>query len=219
MSFYAEKGGDFEICPPGMHLARCYRLVDIGTQQSEYMGTTKFLHKITLAWEVHGTDDAGQPIRMLDGRPFGIFKNYTLSWSEKANLRLDLQSWRGKPFNQEEMQKFDLKNILGVWCMLNVIEHVGKNGNTYANIAGISPVPGMIKAAGFPQPVNPVQLFSLQNPDMVMFETFSNNLKAKIESSPEWKKLHAPKSAQKPLPGKVADDSFDPDFDDEEIPF
>lgn len=217
MSFFAEKGADFEICPSGMHLARCYRLVDIGTQQSEYMGTQKFLHKITLAWEVHGTDDAGQPIRMLDGRPFGIFKNYTLSWSEKANLRLDLQSWRGKPFNQEEMQKFDLKNILGVWCMLNVIEHVGKNGNTYANIAGISPVPGMIKAAGFPTPVNPVQLFSLQNPDMVMFETFSNNLKAKIESSPEWKKLHAPK--EKPLPRKAVDDFSDPEFDDEEIPF
>ena len=216
MSFYAEKGGDFEICPSGMHLARCYRLVDIGTQQSEYMGATKFLHKITLAWEVHGIDDAGMPIKMLDGRPFGIFKNYTLSWSEKANLRLDLQSWRGKPFNQEEMQKFDLKNILGVWCMLNVIEHVGKNGNTYANIAGISPVPGMIKAAGFPQPVNPVQLFSLQNPDMVMFESFSNNLKAKIESSPEWKKLHAPKPSAPML--RAAPES-DPEFDDEEIPF
>jgi hypothetical protein len=53
---------------------------------------------------------------MRDGRPFAMFKNYTLSWSEKANLRLDLQSWRGKPFTQEEMRRFDLETILGAWC-------------------------------------------------------------------------------------------------------
>jgi len=35
MSFYVEnKGGDFESTPPGMHLARCYRIVDLGTQKS-----------------------------------------------------------------------------------------------------------------------------------------------------------------------------------------
>ena len=39
MSFYVEdKGGNFERCPSGMHLARCYRIIDLGTQKSEYMG-------------------------------------------------------------------------------------------------------------------------------------------------------------------------------------
>ena len=112
MSFIVEdKGGNFERCPSGMHLARCYRIVDLGTQKSEYMGQVKYLHKIMLGWEIHGTDDNGKPLNIMDGRPFAIFKNYTLSWSEKANLRLDLQSWRGKAFTQEEMRKFDLKNI------------------------------------------------------------------------------------------------------------
>lgn len=188
MSFYVEdKGGDFERCPPGMHLARCYRIIDLGTQKSEYMGQTKYLHKVMLGWEIHGTDDAGNPLLMKDKRPFAIFKNYTLSWSEKANLRLDLQSWRGRPFTQEEMRKFDLKNVLGAWCMLNVIERE-KEGKTYTNINGVTPVPAIIKQNGLPEIVNKTELFNLQEPDMTMFETFSDNLKNKIKASPEWQK-------------------------------
>jgi hypothetical protein len=193
MSFIVEdNGGNFERCPAGMHLARCYRIVDLGTQQSEYMGQVKFLHKIMLAWEIHGQDEAGKAILMKDSRPFSIFKNYTLSWSEKANLRLDLQSWRGKPFSPEEMRRFDLKNVLGAWCMLNIIEREGKNGSTYSNVNGITPVPQMIKSAGLPQAVNPNELFVLSEPNMVMFEKFTDGLKKKIESSPEWQKLMAP---------------------------
>lgn len=218
MSFYVEdKGGNFERCPPGMHLARCYRIIDLGTQKSEYMGQTKYLHKIMLGWEIHGTDDAGQPLKMKDGRPFAIFKNYTLSWSEKANLRLDLQSWRGKPFTQEEMQRFDLKNVLGAWCMLNIIERPGKNDNKmYTNVDGVTPVPSIIKQNGMPEGINKNELFNLTEPDMTMFETFSDNLKAKIKSSPEWQKLErsmaAPGTPAAPAPAGVEDDLDDIPF-------
>lgn len=208
MSFYVEdKGNNFERCPSGMHLARCYRIVDLGTQKSEYMGQTKYLHKVMICWEIHGTTDAGQPLKMTDGRPFAIFKNYTLSWSEKANLRLDLQSWRGRPFSQEEMRRFDLKNILGAWCMLNVIEREGQNGKIYANVNGVTPVPAMIKQNGLPQAVNANEMFNLQQPDMALFETFSANLKAKIESSPEWQKLkNTPENPQEFVGDSVSDD-------------
>ena len=216
MSFYVEdKGGNFERCPSGMHLARCYRIIDLGTQKAEYMGQTKYLHKVMLGWEIHGTDDSGKPLLMQDKRPFAIFKNYTLSWSEKANLRLDLQSWRGKPFTQEEMRRFDLKNILGAWCMLNVIEREGQNGKTYANINGVTPVPAIIKQNGLPQGVNKTEMFNLQEPDMVLFETFSDNLKAKITSSPEWQKMQgkaAPAPATGAAPAAPAMDDMDIDI-------
>jgi len=217
MSFYVEdKGGNFERCPSGMHLARCYRIVDLGTQKSEYMGQVKYLHKIMLGWEIHGMNEDGSPIKMQDGRPFGIFKNYTLSWSEKANLRLDLQSWRGKPFTQEEMRKFDLKNVLGAWCMLNIIERPGKtDGKMYTNVDGVTPVPAMIKQNGLPQAVNKNELFKIDEPDMEMFNGFSDNLKAKISSSPEWQKKqgNTPAPAPQAAPAKPA---FD---EDDDIPF
>ena len=217
MAFYAEdSGGSFERCPQGMHLARCYRIIDLGTQKTEYMGQTKYLHKIMIGWEIHGAKDDGSPLKMSDGRPFAIFKNYTLSWSEKANLRLDLQSWRGKTFTQEEMRRFDLTNVLGAWCMLNIIERPAKTGNKiYSNVDGVTPVPALIKQNGLPTAVNKNEMFNLNEPDMVLFETFSDNLKAKIQSSPEWQKLQgkAPASTSQPQGGSSFDDT------DDDIPF
>jgi hypothetical protein len=219
MSFYVEdKGGNFERCPAGMHLARCYRIVDLGTQKSEYMGQVKYLHKIMLGWEIHGMADDGSVIKMSDGRPFGIFKNYTLSWAEKANLRLDLQSWRGKPFSQEEMRKFDLKTVLGAWCMLNVIERPGKDNKTYTNVDGVTPVPAMIKQNGLPAVVNKNELFKIDEPDMEMFNAFSDHLKAKISASPEWQKKNGTEPAKASQnQGASAKPSFDEE--DSDIPF
>lgn len=211
-----DNGGNFEKCPSGMHLARCYRIIDLGTQKSEYMGQTKYLRKVMLGWEIHGMHDDGTPIKMQDGRPFSIFKNYTMSWSEKANLRLDLQSWRGRPFTQEEMRKFDLKNVLGAFCMVNVIERPSKDGGRmYTNVDGITPVPAMIKQNGVPAAVNKNELFSISEPDMEMFNGFSDNLKAKISASPEWEKLSKPKAAA-PAAAAPAAPSFS---EDDDIPF
>ena len=213
MAFYAEdSGGSFERCPPGMHLARCYRIIDLGTQKSEYMGQVKYLHKIMIGWEIHGNRDDGSPLKMNDGRPFAIFKNYTLSWSEKANLRLDLQSWRGKPFSQEELRRFDLTNVLGAWCMLNIIERPGQNGKTYSNVDGVTPVPAMIKQNGLPQAVNKNEMFNLSEPDWAMFETFTDNLKQKIIASPEFAKA----KGSAPAPA-TASTGYDDGTDD--IPF
>ena len=168
-----------------------------------------------LGWEIHGTDDSGKPLLMQDKRPFGIFKNYNLSWSEKANLRLDLQSWRGRPFTQEEMRKFDLKNVLGAFCMLNIIE-TNKDDKTYTNVNGVTPVPAIIKQSGMPEGVNKLELFNLQEPDMAMFETFSDNLKNKIKSSPEWQKTQ---SSQEPEPAGRPASTPALDAMDEDIPF
>jgi len=212
MSLYAENaGGDFERCPIGNHLGRCYRIIDLGTQKTEYMGTPKFSHKVMLGWELFCTDDNGQQVRMRDGRLFAIFKNYTLSWSEKANLRLDLQSWRGKPFSPEEMKRFDLKNVLGVYGMINVIERQGQNGKTYANVSSLTPVPSVVRQNGLPTAVNKLEFFNISEPNMDLFNSFSENLKTKISSSPEWQKRSVQAQPQNDY-SAFADT-------DEEIPF
>jgi len=187
MSFYVESNQErnFKNVPAGSHLGRCYRIVDLGSQRSEYMGEVKVQRKITVYWELFGEDDSGEPLLTDDGKPMAIWKNYTLSWSENSNLRKDLQSWRNKPWTDAEARRFDLKTILGAYCMLNVI-HRESGGKTYANVATISPVPSLIKQAGLPKPVNPNHLFMITEPDMALFETFGQGLKEKITSSPEW---------------------------------
>jgi hypothetical protein len=198
MSFIVESSGDdFVPVPAGSHLGRCYRIIDLGTQKTEYMGETKFLRKVMFAWELHGEDEAGKPLVTADGKPMAIFKNYTLSLNEKANLRLDLQAWRGKPFTDEEGRRFDISAVLGHWCMLNVIHRPGKEGKVFANVSGISPVPALVKKAGLPEGINTMQMFRLADPDKEMFETFSKGLKAKIEASPEWRAFSAEKAPAK----------------------
>ena len=207
-------GGTFTPVPPGMYLARCYRIVDLGTQKSEYLGQIKNLPKVMLQFEVHGEDDAGKPLVTAKGEPMSISKNFTLSLAEKATLRKDLQTWRGKEFTADELRGFQIDNVLGAWAMIAITKAVGNNGKEYTNIANINSVPKAMKA-NLPEGHNKCAAFYIENPDMDMFETFSDNLRAKIELSPEWQ---ARKGDQ---PTKAASASKGSGFDDmdDDIPF
>jgi hypothetical protein len=72
-----------------------------------------------------------------NGETLTISKFYTLSLHEKSNLGTDLASWRGRPFTETEKRGFDITNLLGVSCYLNVME--GKNGRP--RVATIMPLP------------------------------------------------------------------------------
>ena len=203
-------GGTFTPVPPGMYLARCYRIVDLGTQKSEYQGKINTLPKVMLQFEVHGEDDAGKPLVTAKGEPMSISKNFTLSLAEKATLRKDLQTWRGKEFTPEELRGFQIDNVLGAWAMIAITKAMGNNGKEYTNTANINSVPKAMKA-NLPEGHNKCAAFYIEDPDMDLFETFSDNLRAKIEQSPEWQD----RSGKKPQ--SSAKSGFD-DMDDD-IPF
>lgn len=135
----AGSGTKFEPCPKGLHQAVCCDVVDMGVLEVTYAGKTKKQHKVRVVWQVDEARD--------DGKPFIVQKRYTLSLHEKAALRADLENWRGKPFSDAELAGFDLENLIGANCQLNVI-HAVKNTDTYANVAGIVPLgKGMQKIA------------------------------------------------------------------------
>lgn len=130
-------GGEFTPAPEGVHQAVCVDVVDLGVIETTYAGSTKQQHKIRVMWEINE--------QMSDGRPFIIGRRYTLSLGEKASLRKDLQSWRGRPFTQAELMGFDVETVLGANCMVNVI-HDTKDGKTWANVSAIMPLAkGMTK--------------------------------------------------------------------------
>ena len=51
-----------------------------------------------------------------------------------------MQAWRGQPFSANELQGFNLLNILNKPCQLQIIKEE-KNGNTYNNISSIMALP------------------------------------------------------------------------------
>jgi hypothetical protein len=188
MSLIAKAGtsSSFKPVPPGMHLGRLYRIIDLGTQKTEHLGKVKSSHKVMLQWEVHSEDDAGVPTVTDDGKPLSVAKNYTLTLDERGTLRKDLQTWRGRDFSEEELHGFDIKAVLGQWAMLSVVKAMGNNGKEYTNVAGVMSVPKSVRAAGLPDPHNEPKMFVIETADMEMFERFSESVKAKISSSPEW---------------------------------
>jgi len=204
----AEEGSSFIPVPPGMHLARCYRIVDLGTQESTYMGNVKHVPRVLFQFEVHSEDSQGQPLVTSNGEPMTVSKTFTLSLAEKATLRRDLETWRGKPFSKEELRGFELKNVLGQWGMITVAENES-NGKTYTNIANINPVPVTIKKNGLPEGKNDLKLFSIEDADMSLFETFSDYLKERIRKSPEWDRLHGGPSVSNSAPSANFDDMAD----------
>lgn len=201
---------NFEMTPAGAQVARCYRVIDLGTQTTEWQGQQKKAHKVMLSWELLGDD------RMADGRPFSISKRYTVSTHEKSNMRKDFESWRGRPFTPAEEATFEISNVVGAYCLLNVTHNAGGDGNVYANVASIMPVP-----KGLPRPaaVNPNQVFDIDNPDMAMFDGFSEKLRATITNAEEWGRKKAPEKTA----GELADDIPWRDSvetaDDDDIPF
>jgi hypothetical protein len=202
----ASGGGTFKPVPPGTHLARCYRIVDLGTQKTEWQGQIKHLPKVMLQFEVHSEDDEGKPLRTDKGEPMSISKNFTLSLAEKATLRKDLASWRGRDFTPDELKGFELKNVLGAWAMLSITKSTGKDGNEYTNIVSISGVPKQMKA-NLPEGHNKPAMFLISAPDMELFDTFSDSLKAKITSTPEWQSRGASKEPSRDDPfGDMTDD-------------
>ena len=201
----------FKPVPSGMHLARCYRIVDMGTQITTWKGVSKEQAKVMLQFEVHSEDADGKPIVTDKGEPMSISKNFTASLADKAVLRQELENWRSRAFTPDELNGFQLKNVLGVWAMLSVVKEQGNDGNEYTNISSINPVSSQIKKAGLPEGHNELKIFDLENPDMALFETFGNKIKEKIQSTPEWSKKILPTPKQAP--------SFGFDDIDSDIPF
>jgi hypothetical protein len=135
----AGESKNFTPAPVGVHQGVCVDVQDLGMIEVTFAGETKRQHKINVAWQIDELRD--------DGKPYLVFKRYTLSLHEKANLRKDLESWRGRAFTRDEEMGFDVESVIGANCLLNV-QHTERQGKTYANIVAIMPLAkGMPKIA------------------------------------------------------------------------
>ena len=174
-----DKGGSFELCPPGNHLARCYSMVEIGTVFDETFNVSR--HLVRISWELPNEQKVFDQNK--GPQPFSIHKEYTLSMNEKANLRHDLESWRGKGFTEEEGKAFDITKLLGVACMLNVIHKQNKKGNQIAVIGSISPIP---KGMECPPQVNASFMLSYADWDSSKFNSLPDWLKKRMEETAQF---------------------------------
>lgn len=192
-----ESGSDFQKVPEGIHQAICIGMFDIGTKHDEKW--KKDIHKVIIMWELP------QERITIEGKdkPMAISKKYTLSLSEKSNLRKDLQAWRGKAFTAEQLAAFDVFKVLGVGCQLQVI-HSDYEGKTYANVAAIMALP---KGTVIGKPENPIRRFSFEEYDhsMHLDDEIPEWIRKQIEESDEYKRGAAPADADLEVPEEHTD--------------
>lgn len=194
------EGAERILIPAGTHVARCYGIIDLGTQYSERFGN--WGRKVQVQFELPNE-------LMDDGRPLAISKKYTLSLNDKANLRKDLESWLGRGITeQEEKNGFALGSMLGAPCLLSII-HAESNSKTYANIAGVMSVP---KGTNVPEQSNPMVSYDVENGKDAVFEKLPEWIRKTIDESREFKG----ETETEPTEGQLADTSVP--FDIPEAP-
>lgn len=202
----ASDGSSFEQAPAGTHIARCYQVIDLGTQHNAMYDNFRrqtFVN-FELPNEIRKYRDDNDVEQEL---PFTIGKFYTASLNEKANLRKDLESWRGRPFTEDELDGFDPENILGVPAMINVSH----------NKAGKAQITAVIKppaGTNVPAAVHDPLFFMLDDYSEAMFNKIPGGFQKIIKKSPEWKAINEPPTQGALQPG----DEIPGDFVDDELP-
>jgi hypothetical protein len=115
--------------PEGLHTACCCDVVNLGIVAGAYGAK----HKVRIVWQLDAIDEE-------HGRRFDVARVYTLSLHERAALRKDLESWRGKKFTEAELEGgFDLEKLLGVNAQVQVTHDLSDDGATYANVTTVVP--------------------------------------------------------------------------------
>ena len=192
----SDSGTTYEQLEEGLHPAVSVLIAGVGTQRTPFKnedGTDKVQKKMVIQWETK------------DGL---IAKEYTVSLNEKANLRKDLESWRGKKFSPTELEGFDMTNLLGIQCTLQIMH----NDNGYAKVNTVLPKTQEFKKT------KPTNIYDINEHDQEAFEALPAWIKAKIEQSFEWQK-----KANKQAVEVFEDGSPLPENDEEinlsEIPF
>lgn len=135
MAIIATAGSDsasFTPAPEGVHQAVCVDVIDKGMVETKgFNGAPpKKKHMVSIAWQIDELRD--------DGKRFLVYRRYTLSLNEKASLRKDLESWRGRKFTRDEEMGFDVETVIGANCMLN-IQHNQSGDKVYANVVSVMP--------------------------------------------------------------------------------
>lgn len=173
---------DFTPPPAGNHLAACYRVIDLGTQQSEYLGETKHQRKVLISWEL-----CDEFMETDEGpKPFTVHQRYTWSMHEKATLRHHLESWRGQALKDSDFGEggFEIQNIIGKPCLVSVV-HREAGGKTYANVSSVSKLP---KGMQPQRPTNETVYLWLENGEFnrEVYNSLPDGLKETISKSPEY---------------------------------
>ena len=204
MEFKDSGGGDYQQAPVDTHIARCIAVIDLGTQYNEKY--QNYRRQVFIQWELPNAVYTYKDENDVEQENiFVIGKFYTASLNEKANLRKDLESWRGVAFSEEELQGFSSDKLIGVPAMLTVVH----NDKGKAKVAAVVKPP---KGMEIPAAVHDTTNFSIDPWNQEAFEKLPEGFRKMIEKSEEYK-------TRVPEQPTQTTETATTEFVDDDIPF
>jgi hypothetical protein len=128
MKLSYKSAGNFSPCPEYNGRAVCVDVTPLEHQTTQYGERDVF----KLVFEIDQKQENGSPFCVWS-RPF------TASLHEKANFRKFMKQLYGRDLNAQELTDFDTESLIGRPVYIVVTHSEGNNGETYANIAAITP--------------------------------------------------------------------------------
>lgn len=116
--------------PPdeGVHLACACDVVDLGIADHGFGDK----HYIEIRWQL-------EDVNPETGERFIVRRRYTNTLHEKSALARDLQTWRGRKFTKAELDGFDVEQIIGKPCQVQIAHKLTEQGKTFANVTAVIP--------------------------------------------------------------------------------
>ena len=192
----ANEGVTRQLPPADNHVARCIKLVHIGSIYDEKYD--KLRNQVMITWELPNELAKFKDVE----EPFVVSKTYTLSLSEKATLRKDIENWRGQKFTEKELEGFDLVKLLGQPCMVQVVH---SDDGKYANVSGVSKIP---KGLPVPAQINKSIYFSISEFTQESFNKLHDWEKKKVEASNEYQVIIKGASDSENVADQESDDDL-----------
>jgi hypothetical protein len=181
--------------PAGNHIARLYSITHIGNLDENYMGEPKVMDKVRLGFELPTETHVFKEGE--EAKPLSVFEEYTFSMHEKAKLRKLVHGILGTQLCDAEAAAFDLDDLLGQVCMLNVT----LRDSGWPKIESAAPLPKGMKA---PEQVNQNFIFDVDEFDQEKFDTLPKFVQDKISSSYNYKNEKVEKTSNRvELPDNV----------------
>ena len=197
--------GNFKPIRAGIHAGICDMVAMLGLQQDNFGIKEKVYLHFQVPKERVEYDKDGEHFN----KPMGIGMTVTASLSSKATLYHLLTSWRGKPFTKQELDGFDLFNVLGKPCMLTV-SHNTVGDKTYANIDNITRFQKEVEIAGQKVQIEEPQLegeaFRYSADETGQFDKLPEWLRTKISQAVK------PEDMEPPVPSAEAATDFNDDI-------
>lgn len=165
---------------PGVYMAVCVGVIDLGEQYSEMF--KNYRNEVQIVWEI-----PSETVE-IDGetKPRQLSRTFSVATSRKANLRAIISSWNGKTYSDDEFGELDLFAQIGKPCMLNVVLN---DSGEYSNVDSVVPMP-----KGVPAPVSttPPIRWDMDAWDDAVFQTLPDWARDKIKKSTQYTKQHTP---------------------------